>query len=108
MMELCFLFLLQKVIPYFSDYKMHSPAPHPIWEENGGASYSPNVAYLAHWVWGSSGGAGSQGAGVGSLLQEAGGCRSGAMLRALGWEEGVSRPCEAREAEVESLLPDTI
>ena len=20
-----------------------------IWEENGGASYSPNVAYLAHW-----------------------------------------------------------
>ena len=20
-----------------------------IWEENGGASYSPNIAYLAHW-----------------------------------------------------------
>ena len=27
---------------YFSDYKTHPP----IWEENGGASYSPNVAYL--------------------------------------------------------------
>ena len=23
--------------------------PPQIWEENGGASYSPNVAYLAHW-----------------------------------------------------------
>ena len=33
---------------YFSDYKMHFP-PQKIWEENGGASYSPNVAYLAHW-----------------------------------------------------------
>ena len=32
---------------YFSDYKMHrSPQ---IWEERGGASCRPNVAYLAHW-----------------------------------------------------------
>ena len=36
-------------------------------------------------------GAGSQEAGAGSPLQEAGGGRSGAMLWALGWEEGVSR-----------------
>ena len=37
-------------IPYFLDYKMHPPQ---IWEENGGASYSPNVAYLAggRWQW---------------------------------------------------------
>ena len=34
-------------IPYFLDYKMHFPPQ--IWEENGGASYSPNVVYLAHW-----------------------------------------------------------
>ena len=34
-----------KYLPYFLDYKM---APPQIWEENGGASYSPNVAYLAH------------------------------------------------------------
>ena len=33
-------------IPYFSDYKMHSPQ---IWEENGSASYSPNAAYLARF-----------------------------------------------------------
>ena len=33
-------------IPYFSHYKMHlSPQ---IWGVNGGASYSPNVAYLGH------------------------------------------------------------
>ena len=31
----------------FSDYKTHFPLK--IWEENGGASYSPNVAYLAGW-----------------------------------------------------------
>ena len=31
-------------VPYFSDYKTYPPT----WEENGGASYSPNVAYLAH------------------------------------------------------------
>ena len=31
---------------HFLDYKMHPPQ---IWEENGGASYSPNVAYLAQW-----------------------------------------------------------
>ena len=30
------------------------------------------------------------------------------MLRALGWEEGVSRQCEAREAGAESLLRHTI
>ena len=29
----------------------HTPPPQ-IWEENGGASYSLNVAYLAHWGWG--------------------------------------------------------
>ena len=40
---------------------------------------------------GGGGGAGSQEAGSGSLLQEASGGRSGAMLWALGWEEGVSR-----------------
>ena len=35
-----------KVLPYFLNYKMHfSPQ---IWEENGGASYSLNVAYLTH------------------------------------------------------------
>ena len=31
----------------FLDCKTLSPTK--IWEENGGASYSPNVAYLAHW-----------------------------------------------------------
>ena len=31
------------VLLYFSDYKTH---PLPIWEENGGASYSANVAYI--------------------------------------------------------------
>ena len=35
---------------YFLYYKTH-PSP-PIWEENGGVSYSPNVAYLAHGVCG--------------------------------------------------------
>ena len=43
-------------IPYFSDYKMHF-APQ-IWEENGGASYSLNVAYLACWGGGDGGGEG--------------------------------------------------
>ena len=52
----------------------------------------------------SGGGAGSQEAGAGSLLQEAGGGSSRAMLRALGWEEGVSQRCEAREAGAESPL----
>ena len=33
------------LLPYFSDYKMHFLAPK-LWEENGGVSYSPNVAYL--------------------------------------------------------------
>ena len=37
-------------IPYFLDYKTNFPSQ--IWEENGGASYSLNVAYLAHWQWG--------------------------------------------------------
>ena len=36
-------------IPHFFDYKTHPPQ---IWEENGGVSYSPNVAYLAGWGWG--------------------------------------------------------
>ena len=39
--------------PYFLDYKTHPPN----WEENGGASYSPNVVYLAH-QWGAGGGSG--------------------------------------------------
>ena len=71
--------------------------------------YSPNVAYLACWgVGGSGSGAGSQEAGAGSLLQEAGRGRRGAMLWTLGWEEGVSWRCEAREAGAESPLPHTI
>ena len=57
---------------------------------------------------GGSGGAGSQEAGAGSPLQEAGGGRSGVMLRALGWEEGVSPWCIAREAAAESPLWHTV
>ena len=38
-------------------------------------------------------------------LAEAG---MGPTLRALGWEEGVSRRCEAREARAESLMGHTI
>ena len=41
------------------------------------------------------------------LLQEAGGSRNGAMLRALGWEEGVSQWWEAREAGAESPMQHT-
>ena len=52
----------------------------------------------------SGGGAGSQEAGAGSLLQEASSSRSGVMLWALGWEEGASLRCEAREAEAQALL----
>ena len=76
---------------YFSDCKTHSPPQ--IWEENWGASYSPNVAYLAHRGWGEGHGSGMgpQEAGAGSPLQEASGGRSGALLRALGWKEGVSK-----------------
>ena len=38
-------------VPYFLDYKMHFPSQN--WEENGGASYSLNVAYLTHRAgWG--------------------------------------------------------
>ena len=44
-------------IPYFLDYKMQFP--QQIWEENGGASYSANVAYLA--LWGGGGTAVEQG-----------------------------------------------
>ena len=44
-------------IPYFSDYKTHFMPPK-IWEENGGASYSPNVAYLARGGVGGGSGAG--------------------------------------------------
>ena len=52
--------------------------PPAILGANGGASYSPDVAYLARCrVGGGSGGAGS-------LLQEAGRDRSGAMLRGSG------------------------
>ena len=50
-------------IPYFSDYKMHFFPK--IWEENGGGSYSPNVAYLAHWWVGGGSGVGSLEAGAG-------------------------------------------
>ena len=53
-------------------------------------------------------GAGSQEAGAGSLLQEASGSRSGAMLGTLVWKEGVSWWCEAREAGAESPLRHTI
>ena len=69
-------------------------------------SYSLNVAYLACGgaEGGTGDGAGSQVAGAGSLLQEAGGGRSGVILRALGWEEGVSWRCEAREEGTESPL----
>ena len=42
-------------LPYFSDYKMHPPE---IWEENGGASYTLNVPYLAHWGGGGGSGVG--------------------------------------------------
>ena len=38
--------------------------PPQIWEENGGAFYVPNVAYLTRWERGGSGGAGSQEAGA--------------------------------------------
>ena len=51
---------------------------------------------------------GSQEAGAGSLLQEAGGSRSGVMPGALAWEEGFSWWCEAREAGVESPLQHAI
>ena len=34
--------------------------------------------------------------------------KSGAMLPALGWEEGLSQQCEAREAGAESPLRCTI
>ena len=30
-------------------YILKNDASLPIWEENGCVSYSPNVAYLAHW-----------------------------------------------------------
>ena len=71
-------------------------------------SYSLNVAYLA-CLAGSGGGVGvgSQEAGSGSPQQEAVSGRSGAMLQALGWEEGVSWLCKAREARLESLLRHT-
>ena len=100
--------LLSKLlgVPYFLDYKMHIPPQ--IWEGNGGASYSPNIAYLAHLGGGAGGEAGSQEAGAGSPLQEAGCGRSGVVLQALGWEEGVSRQCEARETGAESRLRHTI
>ena len=37
----------KQVLPCFSDYEMDFPPQ--IWEKNGGASYSPNVAYLARY-----------------------------------------------------------
>ena len=83
---------MAQISTIFLDYKTHPP----IWEENGGAFYSPNVAYLAQEGWGAGsggGGAESQESGAGSPLKEAGDSRSGAMLRTLGWEEGVSQLC---------------
>ena len=76
-------------------------------------SYCPNVVYLACCAGGGGGAGGggavgSQEAGAGSPLQEAGCGRSGAMLWALGWEEGVSQRCKAREAGAESPLWHTI
>ena len=79
-------------IPLWStDYRIfwtirHTFSPQ-IWEGNGGVSYSP----LAGGWW-CDGGTGSQEAGAGLLLEEAEGGRSGAMLRALGWKEGMSQP----------------
>ena len=57
---------------------------------------------------GDGGGAGSQEAGAGLPPQEASSGRSGVMLRALSWEEGGSRQCEARETGAESRLRHTI
>ena len=51
--------MVSTILLYFSDYKTHSPPP-PIWDENGSASYSLNVAYLARW-WGRGGGSGEWG-----------------------------------------------
>ena len=53
--NLLYILNLHNDMPYFSDYKMHLPPPQ-IWEKNGGASYSPNVAYMARWVGGGRGG----------------------------------------------------
>ena len=49
-----------------------TPPKKKIWEENGGVSYSLNVAYLPCWGWGCGSGAGSQeaGAGLHFLLQK--------------------------------------
>ena len=82
-----FHFYQLDILLYFSDYK----TPPQIWEETGGASYRPNIAYLAHWGEGSSGGVGSQEAGAGLPLLKAHGGRSGAMLQALGLEGGCHR-----------------
>ena len=71
-------------------------------------SYSPNVAYLACGRGRGGSGAWSQEAGTGSLLQEGGGGRSGEILWALAWEEGVSQRCEARGAGEEFPLLHTI
>ena len=45
---------------------------------------------------------------MGLRLQEASGGSSGAMLQALGWEEGGPRQYKAREAGAESLLRHTV
>ena len=89
------------VLPNGEDYN----TPHLL----GGTSYSPNVAYLTPWGEGVSG-AKSQQTGAGSPLQEArsGGSRSGAVLRALGWQKGVSGRWEAGEEGVESPLQHTV
>ena len=61
-----------------SDYKTHLP----IWEENGGVSYSPNVAYLA--CWGGWAGGGGGGAGSGAESQEA---EAGSLAESRRWQE---------------------
>ena len=90
------------------DYKTHSP---PIWEENGGASYRPNVAYLAHggregarsvWWSGVTGGR-SRVATVGSQQQQEWEDAAGPGLGG-----GVPQWCEAREAGAESPVQHTI
>ena len=49
------LFLLKRLNYYIFQIIGHAPL---IWEENGSASYSPNVAHLAPGVSGGRGGAG--------------------------------------------------
>ena len=48
-----------QVINHLLYFGLQDALPPPqIWEENGGASYSPNVAYLACWEGAGGGGVG--------------------------------------------------